>query len=383
MQADSAGLYIHIPFCRRACHYCDFHFSTRLNLQEEMLVALIREMELRLVDNPVEIETVYFGGGTPSLLSEDQLCRLLEGIHRHVKIRSNAEISLEANPEDVNPGMVRSWKKSGINRLSMGLQSAQDSRLKWMNRSHSAEEGLRAVKTAQDGGLENLSADLIFSYPDQGHGELSEDLEKFLSLQIPHISAYQLTLEPDTVFGRRLKKGELKPLPDEIASQLFLQVYDTLQAGGLYAYEISNFARPGFEAVHNRNYWLQKAFIGIGPSAHGYDGGRLRYANPASNPKYIREIMQGNLCGEREEMEVSSLANEFILTRLRMREGLPAGEFRKRFGRDIREFRMAELAKASAMNWLDNIDDALVLTRQGRLFADYIAGCLFTDPEDF
>lgn len=382
MPIDAIGLYLHIPFCRRACHYCDFHFSTRLDLREEMVDALIREMELRLGGTCPQLGSIYFGGGTPSLLSEAQLNRIMEAIHHRAKVIPGAEISLEANPEDVNPAAILSWKKAGVNRLSLGLQSVHDERLLWMNRSHSAEEGLRSVAIARDGGLENISADLIFSYPDQGADELSADLEKFLFLQIPHISAYQLTLEPDTVFGRRLKKGQLKPLPEENSSLLFLQVYDTLGARGLPAYEISNFARPGFEAIHNRNYWLQKAFIGIGPSAHGYDGGRMRYANLSSNPAYILQIKNGNLYEEKEEMSRAALLNEFILTRLRMREGLPLAGFREKSGRDFQKFRQEELAKAAAMKWIEIQGDSIILTRAGRLFADYISSQFFIEDEE-
>lgn len=383
MSPASTGLYLHIPFCRKACHYCDFHFSTGLKDLEAMTSAMIREMEIRLGKSHQEFDSIYFGGGTPSLLPELQLNRIMDTILRLGNIRSGAEITLEANPEDINPINLKHWKAAGINRLSIGLQSAHTDRLAWMNRSHGAIAGSAAVQLAQMEGLENISIDLIFGYPGQTRGELDADLDYFLSLQTPHISAYYLTIEPETVFGKRLKKGQLTPLADEAGSELFLQVQDQLQAAGYSGYEISNFARPGFEAVHNRNYWLQKAFTGIGPSAHGFDGTKTRYANTASNPAYIKSLAGGSLCASMEELSPSALANEMILTRLRMREGLPLSLIEEKFRMDLMVIRNSEIQEALSRGWIEKQDGSLILTREGKLMADYLAMQLFLEETDF
>lgn len=348
-----------------------------------MVAAMVREISIRCAETSTEFGSLYFGGGTPSLLSETELMQLLEAAHRFGRVNPEAEITLEANPEDINPGKLRVWKKAGINRLSIGLQSSHNDRLLWMNRSHSATEGSASVKMAQDAGFDNISIDLIFGYPGQDMAELSEDLSHFLALQTPHLSAYHLTLEPQTVFGRRFQKGELSALPEEESAALFIQVFDQLGNAGLPAYEISNFARLGFEAVHNRNYWLQKPFLGIGPSAHGFDGKLLRYANKPSNPAYLRSLENGQLCEEAEHMSASALANEFILTRLRMREGLPLDRFHTIFGKKLEEIRAVEIASAISNEWLKEDEHSLLLTRSGRLLADHIASELFTAEEDF
>lgn len=382
MKEVGLGIYLHIPFCRKACHYCDFHFSTQLHNQDLMISALIRELEMRLGKEQPEIGSIYFGGGTPSVLNEHQLNLLMENIFRLGRVSQSAEITFEANPEDIQPAALHIWKKAGINRLSIGLQSSHDDRLRWMNRSHLAEVGFSSVKYAQDEGFNNISTDLMFGYPDQSADELQNDLEAFLSLRTPHLSAYHFTLEPETVFGRWQQKGRLKPLPEEESSQLFLQVFDCLESNGLEAYEISNFAQPGFEAVHNRNYWRQKPFTGIGPSAHGFDGKKLRYANTASNHVYVQQISAGRLSEEPEEMTAAALANEFILTRLRTREGLPPDLFHSSFGADLWKEKNREIQKAMAESMLMVENNALILTRKGRLFADYLAQELFFSEED-
>ena len=348
-----------------------------------MTSAIIREMEIRFGGNRPVFESIYFGGGTPSLLPEKMLNRIMESISRLGTVKPAAEITLEANPEDITPELLCIWKTAGINRLSIGLQSSHDHRLEWMNRSHNAADGSNAVKMAQDAGMENISTDLIFGYPGQDQNELEADLSHFLSLETPHISAYCLTIEPETVFGRRKKKGQLIPIPDEAAARLFLQVYDQLQAAGYQGYEISNFAKPGWEAFHNRNYWFQKAFTGIGPSAHGFDGRASRYANKASNQAYIRSMLDGQLCEEREEMTRASLVNEFILTRLRMKEGIPHALFEEKFGKKLPEIRINEIHDAQLRGWIGKDEDTLILTREGRLMADYVAMQLFFDDPEF
>lgn len=377
------GIYLHIPFCRKACHYCDFHFSTDLRYREEMVNAMVREMEIRFSEAGTKTASIYFGGGTPSLLEPSRLDQLFAAIHRLSSVRPEAEITLEANPEDVNRENLKHWLSSGVNRLSIGLQSSHNQRLEWMNRSHSVEAGERAVKSAQDAGFSNITVDLMYGFPDSSPEELEEDIDYILGLQTSHISAYNLSIEPETVFGNRLKKGLLLPLPEEESAAGFLRVFDALEAAGFSGYEISNFALPGQEAVHNRNYWLQKAFTGIGPSAHGFDGNMLRWENSVSNARYMRDLLGGKLSEEQEHMSRSSLANEFILTRLRMKEGLPLGVFSEKFGLSLLQNREAEIQLAVQKGWLLVSEGRLALSREGRLFADHLALELFTEDSDF
>jgi len=379
-----AGLYLHIPFCRQACHYCDFHFSTSLGNMDSMAKAMCREIEIRSAGrSQAPIETIYFGGGTPSLLSPQLLDQLFSQIHRHHHLAAGAEITLEANPDDISTENLRSWKAMGINRLSIGLQSSHNERLAWMNRSHSAQDGDRAVKSAQDGGIENITVDLMYGFPGTDSKELDEDLAYILSLKTRHISAYSLTIEPETVFGRRLKKGELLSLPDEEGSARFLQVFDGLEAAGFRWYEISSFALPGSEAVHNRNYWLQKPFIGIGPAAHGFDGHDLRYENKPNNAVYLKSLNSGVLAEIPEKLSDSGRANEFILTRLRMREGLALQEFQQVYNLDLQGLKADVIGNAINQGWVLQEADKILLTRGGLLLADHLAMELFTEDSDF
>lgn len=379
-----AGLYLHVPFCRQACHYCDFHFSTSLGNMAALVAAMCREIEIRAsAGRNSTLETIYFGGGTPSLLSPQMLDRLFSVVHRNFNLMPGAEITLEANPDDISAENLRSWKSMGINRLSIGLQSSHNERLTWMNRSHNTKDGERAVKSAQDSGLENITVDLMYGFPGTDSKELDEDLAYILSLNTPHISAYSLTIEPETVFGRRAKKGDLVSLPDEEGAARFLQVFDFLEAAGFRGYEISNFAIPGSEAVHNRNYWLQKPFIGIGPAAHGFDGHDLRWENKPNNVAYMKALQAGVLAETPEKLSISGLANEFILTRLRMREGLPLQEFRQLFGMDLQHSKAETIGNAISQAWVLHEEDKLILTRSGRLLADHLAMELFTEDSDF
>ena len=378
------GLYLHIPYCRKACHYCDFHFSTSTGNAEAMVSAMLREMEMRFSAQDIKrVNTLYFGGGTPSFLPSGQLEKFLHAACRLAEFHPSAEITLEANPEDVSKEKLSDWKSMGINRLSIGLQSSHDTRLNWMNRNHTARDGEFAVKRAQDAGFENITVDLMYGYPESTTQELREDLDYILSLQTTHISAYNLSIEPDTVFGRQWKKGSLLPLPEEESADRFLEVYDALESAGYQGYEISNFAASGFEAVHNRNYWLQKAFTGIGPSAHGFDGIHNRWENTPSNPEYIRDLASGKLSEKVEIMSRSSLANEFILTRLRMKEGLLLPLFSQKFGLSLEQIREYEIQKAVNKGWLQRYAELLKLSREGRLMADHLALELFTGEEDF
>jgi oxygen-independent coproporphyrinogen-3 oxidase len=369
------GLYFHIPYCRQACHYCDFHFSTSLQTMESMVEAMDREMQIRLrefVEKPV-LKTLYFGGGTPSILPQALLSRLFKSIESRFDLGSCEEISFEVNPDDCSKENLRFWKSVGINRLSIGLQSSHNNRLSWMNRIHSAELGIRAVKTAQDLGLDNISLDLMYNFPESTLTELNEDIRAILSLEPRHISAYGLTLEPKTVFGTQMKKGLLHPLTEELASEQFLCVIQALQQAGFEHYEISNFARPGYYSRHNSNYWFQVPYLGIGPGAHGFDG-KARYFNLPNNPGYIKSLLQeGKLAENREILTAENRANEMIMTRLRTSWGLNLAELLDKTGYDLIRSK-AELLKAWQKQGLITNENGLIkLMPEGKLVADHLA----------
>lgn len=369
-----SGLYLHIPFCQKACHYCDFHFSTTLGQMEAMVNAMCREMEMRVEGrNRPQMSTVYFGGGTPSILPEKLLNKLFEAIHRHYEVDPGAEVTLEANPDDMSDSMISAWNQLGISRLSIGLQSSHNERLTWMNRIHSAEEGRHAVQQAQDAGIENISLDLMYNFPGSTIQELEEDIHSMLSLSPKHISAYGLTIEPQTVFGKRFKKGELQPLPEESAVQQFQYVRKRLAESGFEGYEISNFGQPGFFAVHNTNYWFQKPYDAIGPGAHGFDG-MQRTENLPNNALYIKSILEkGELYQKVEILSDVDRANEHILTRLRTKWGLDLDELSGISGIVLDQIRQEELNAFEKEALIYRQNQFVFLTEEGKLLADRIA----------
>jgi oxygen-independent coproporphyrinogen-3 oxidase len=313
------GLYLHIPFCKQACHYCDFHFSTSLGLKSQVVAAIIRELELRrhyLGPEPV-LDTIYFGGGTPSLLTTAELNQIFAAIHQHFGVAPGAEITLEANPDDLSAAKVAALAAAGVNRLSIGLQSFYEPHLRLMNRAHSAEESTSAVRRAQDAGFENISVDLIYGVPAPGHHIWEADLANVLALGVPHISAYALTIEPGTAFGHRLKKGTFVAPPDEFVATQFEMLLAALRTQGYEQYEISNFCQPGRESRHNANYWRGVPYLGLGPSAHSYDG-RNRQFTLANNPQYVAAVLErGEVPATLDELSATDRANEYLLTTLR------------------------------------------------------------------
>jgi oxygen-independent coproporphyrinogen-3 oxidase len=341
---------------------------------ETMVDAMCREMEMRIKGrNRPNISTVYFGGGTPSILSETMLGKLFEAIHRHYEVNPEAEITLEANPDDMSDSLISAWKRLGINRLSIGLQSSHNDRLTWMNRIHSADEGRHAVCRAQDAGIANISLDLMYNFPGSTIQELQEDIDSLLSLAPKHISAYGLTIEPQTVFGKRLKKGELLPLPEEQAVKQFQFVRKKLAESGFDGYEISNFGQPGFFAVHNTNYWFQKPYDAIGPGAHGFDGIR-RTENLPNNSHYIKSILEkGELYQKVDILSIEDQANEQILTRLRTQWGLDMKEIFQQYGFTLPTIRLQELENFEKEGLIRTESEVVFLTEEGKLLADRIA----------
>lgn len=301
-----------------------------------MIRAMEREMEIRdQTWTHGRLHSMYFGGGTPSLLSPDDLERLIEKARRLWSVDPEAEVTLEANPDDVTPEKAQAWRRLGINRLSLGLQSGRDEKLAWMNRVHNRTQAAESVHVAREAGFSNLTVDLMYQFPGDTPEALAKELDWIIGLGPDHISAYGLTLEPETVFGRWQKKGKLAPLPDELAAAQFFQVREALGRAGFIPYEVSNFALPGKEAVHNQAYWFQKPFLGIGPGAFGLDG-RMRSANRPHNPGYIRSLLdKGVLFEEREELTHLAFAHEMLLTRLRTRKGLDLQDVMSETGVDL------------------------------------------------
>jgi oxygen-independent coproporphyrinogen-3 oxidase len=376
------GLYLHIPFCKQACHYCDFHFSTSLGLKGQFVEALVQEMALRqayLPDPGAPLETIYFGGGTPSLLTGAELARIFEAIHAHFPVSAQAEITLEANPDDLSPAKLAELAASPINRLSIGLQSFHEPHLRLMNRAHSAAESGQAVRAAQAAGFENISVDLIYGVPAPSHAIWQEDLAKLFELNVPHVSAYALTIEPDTAFGRRLKKGTFVAPPEEFVAQQFEILLAQLRAHGYEQYEISNFCLPGRESRHNSNYWRGVPYLGLGPSAHSFDGRSRQYA-VANNPQYVAAVLErGEVPATTEHLSPLDQANEYLLTTLRTSRGCDLRYLRDALGLNLLAERAEYLGSLLAQEMATLDDDTLRLTDAGKLLADHITLELFAD----
>lgn len=367
-----SGIYLHIPFCKQACHYCDFHFSTSMGHKEATIQAIARELELRrdyLQGQPVG--TVYFGGGTPSLLTQQELQLLLQTIRDLFKVSEEAEITLEANPDDLSPEKLRELRAAGINRLSIGLQSFHEPHLRLMNRAHSATESLQCVQDAQAAGFDNITVDLIYGIPAPDHDIWLEDLKMLFSLHVQHVSCYALTIEPDTALGCWSKKGTFKPSEDEFTAQQFEILLEQMKAHGFVQYEVSNFSKPGFESRHNSNYWRGVHYLGVGPSAHSFNGHSRQY-NVSHNRKYTEAIGQNTVPFELEELTLADQANDYLLTTLRTIWGCDLRLLRDKFGYDIQAKHEAYLQEIRKKELATLQDEVLYLTDQGKLLADQI-----------
>lgn len=370
------GIYIHIPFCTQACHYCDFHFSTSLSLRDEMVKMICREIELRCdyLDKK-NLDTVYFGGGTPSILSLQELERIMGSIHKHFQVTNDTEITIEANPDDLNKGKILELNKLGVNRLSIGIQSFHDEHLKYLHRIHSSEEAASSVKRAQDNGFNNISIDLIYGIPAETHQPWFKDLEKALSLNVQHISSYCLTIEPATVFGKWLKLNKIKNTEEEFSAIQFEMLIKSMTEQGYEHYEVSNFSKPGFHSRHNSNYWLGGHYLGIGPAAHSYNG-ESRQHNLANNAGYTRSIKEGVIPKEVEILSEKDKINEYILTGVRTKWGCDFLMLENKFNMDISSFKKI-LEPYTLNGYLEYKDGIAKLTSKGMLIADKITRDLF------
>ncbi len=372
-----AGIYVHIPFCTKACYYCDFHFSTNTSKIEAMSQAICKEITLRKDYLPNKnLQSIYFGGGTPSLLSEKQLTSILQSIKKHFSLEPNAEITLEANPDDLSYEKLAMLKANGINRLSIGIQSFQEARLQWMNRSHSAKQALEVVKNARAAGFDQLSIDLIYGLPDKDHQPFLYDLEKAIKFDCDHISAYCLTIEPRTVFGHKKKEGKIVEMEEELAAKQFEILIEQLEKNGYEQYEISNFAKRGKYAIHNTAYWQQKPYLGIGPSAHSYNKVSRQF-NVANNHKYLKALAANQLLFESELLTNEQQINEYIMTSLRTMWGYNHKKALKNYEFDLLSERKNEIDKLLKFGLIELNLPKIRLTKKGRLQADWVAGELF------
>lgn len=319
---QEAGIYIHIPFCKQACHYCNFHFSTSLHYKPDLIKAICREIEIKSSILPTySIRSIYFGGGTPSLLDESELSQLMEAIHKNFSVNDNAEITLEANPDDINPSSLLIFNSSGINRLSIGVQSIIDEHLIWMNRSHNATQAFQAIEASQDAGFTNLNIDIIFGVPGMTAQHIKQFITYICDSNIPHVSAYNLTVEEQTLLNKKIKNGLVKLPEEEQSVSAYLLIHKLLVQSNYNHYEVSNYALPGFESRHNSSYWSGHPYYGFGPAAHSfYDN--IRSWNISNNQKYIRAVNEGNIPQESEQLTDDICFNEWLMTGLRTSKGI-------------------------------------------------------------
>jgi oxygen-independent coproporphyrinogen-3 oxidase len=371
-----AGIYLHIPFCKQACHYCDFHFSTSLKYKEELLAALVRELELQKDYLAGEtVETIYFGGGTPSLLSACEIEVITGAITRIHTVASNAEITLEGNPDDLTKEKLQSLRNTVINRLSIGVQSFFDDDLQWMNRAHRADEAETSIKRAQDMGFENITADLIYGYPMLTDQKWKFNMDKLFELAIPHVSAYSMTVEPRTALAALIKKKKQAPMNDEQSAAQFILLMEAMQSCGFEHYEISNFCKPGQYSRHNSNYWKGIKYLGIGPSAHSFNG-EIRQWNAANNNKYIQWLERSEIPFETEILTETNRLNEYIMTSLRTMWGLDLHHL-ERIAAGSSPVLLQEAEEAFDRGLIVQNEKIIRLTQAGKLYADSIAADLF------
>lgn len=372
------GLYIHIPFCRQACIYCNFHFSTALKNKAPLLAALAREMELQQDYFPEKkgLDTLYFGGGTPSLLSAAEIRKLLVRADELFTINSHAEITLEGNPDDLSPQKLRALKSAGINRLSIGVQSFFDKDLRWMNRAHDGRQAAQCLQEAYAAGFDNFSADLIFGIPGLTDRRWGENIAQMLDFKVPHLSCYALTLEPRTALAHLISTNKIPPLEEEQAARQFEILMERLAKAGYEQYEISNFSKPGYRARHNSSYWKRVPYLGIGPAAHSFRP-QERQWNVANNARYIKSIRSGVLPYEKEILSEDMQWNEYMMTALRTAEGCDRQYIIAHFGQERHDWLIQQCQPFIRALQVQLTTNRIRLTPKGKLFADGIAAALF------
>ncbi len=373
-----AGIYIHIPFCKKACHYCNFHFSTNHDALPKMVDAISREAYLRKAYLQEPVKTIYLGGGTPSLLNGSALQQIMDSLYKHYTIDPAAEITLEANPDDIAVERLNMWKTQGINRLSIGIQSFFDEDLIWMNRAHTATEAINGIKQAQDMGFDNLTIDLIYGSPGLSQERWTQNLQTAIDLKVPHLSCYALTVEPKTALEKLIQKGSKEDVDPAAQAEHFNILLNMSAAAGYEQYEISNFALPGFRSKHNSSYWQGIPYIGLGPSAHSFNQVSRQW-NIANNALYLSQLQQDILPFEEEMLTNTQQLNEYLMTSLRTMEGCSLDTILTRWGYEA----MMDISH-TAQKFIDEglmilQDQTLILTAQGKFLADGIAADLFRE----
>ena len=373
---NMAGIYIHIPFCRQACTYCNFHFTTSLRYKEELVEAIATEanQEKEYLQQQL-VHTIYFGGGTPSLLNATELERLIGTFKKQFPVSADAEITLEANPDDINHDILLAWKELGINRLSIGVQSFYEEELRWMNRAHNAEQALQNLALARSV-FDNITMDLIYGSPLLTDEMWQHNVNTALALDIPHLSCYALTVEEKTPLEKRIRQQQSLNVDDEKQSRQFLLLIQWLKEKGYEHYEVSNFAKPGFRSRHNSAYWKGEAYLGLGPSAHSYNGVERRW-NVANNAVYMRSVQEGRAERGAETLSTSERINETIMISLRTQEGLDLTNIEQQFGKAERKRLEKRLPKYVQLSWVQQSQNTYTLTDEGMLRADGVAAALF------
>ncbi|MGV9003345.1 radical SAM family heme chaperone HemW [Flavobacterium sp.] len=368
-----SGIYIHIPFCKQACHYCDFHFSTSLKKKDEMVLALAKEMELRKSDEI--IETIYFGGGTPSILEVSDIKFLIDAVYSNFQVVERPEITVEANPDDLSKNRIIELSNNLVNRLSIGIQSFFEDDLKMMNRAHNSDESKQCLEFATQY-FDNISVDLIYGIPGMSNEKWIQNIETALSFNVPHISSYALTVEPKTALHTFIQKGIIPQLEDDVAQEHFNILVDKLEENGFIHYELSNFGKENYFSKNNSSYWLGKKYIGIGPSAHSYNG-VSRSWNVSNNTVYLKSIAEKKLPSESEILTKTDRYNEYVMTGLRTIWGVSLDRIEKEFGKSYLDYLKQQSAKYIEDNLLFIEDNILRTTKSGKFLGDGIASDLF------
>jgi oxygen-independent coproporphyrinogen-3 oxidase len=370
-----SGIYVHIPFCKQACFYCDFHFSTDTSDQANLVQSICKELLLQKNYLKEEVSTIYFGGGTPSLVETPALEQILAVIQSAYRLSADAEITLEANPDDLTPAKVGALRSAGINRLSIGIQSFDDELLRYLNRVHDKKTARESLENARRGGFTNISLDLIYAIPGLSDEKWVDTLREAIQYTPEHVSLYSLTIEERTVFGNRKKKEKLTPVADELSARQFEIQTDLLGQAGYEHYEISNFSRPGFYSRHNSNYWKRTAYLGVGPGAHSFNG-ETRQSNIRNNALYIRSISAGTIPCEVELLSKENKVNEYLLTTLRTTWGCDLQLLKTELGDDLLS-RATHYIDTLLKNKLAILEGGILkLTQKGKLLADRIAADL-------
>jgi len=373
-----SGIYIHIPFCKKACFYCDFHFTVSFKIKEKIITAICQELTTRkdFFDPKETINSIYFGGGTPSVLSIKEIDEILGAVYSHYNVEKNAEITFECNPDDLTQDYLRELKFVGINRLSIGVQSFNDEHLKWMNRSHDASQSKKSIEYAAEAGFNNITLDLIYGLPQLSNKEWSANLNEALSLPINHLSAYSLTMEENTPYIKLVNQGKYKKPSDGISSNHYQILVQQTTDLGWEHYEVSSFCKPGNYSKHNSSYWSGNKYIGVGPSAHSYDG-NSRHWNVSNNKSYLECISTKKRYFESEELTVSNQVNEYLLTGLRTKWGVDVELLSNKYDYNIMSLFEKDIKYWISLNWMEMKDSNMKLTNKGMLFADHISSILF------